>query len=174
VKLWPKVWCVVFLTHGVVPLQAAPNIGHSLRGIRSPPNTWFLGPTHVHIPIRTSIGLSVFVWPTVVSNRETHRRTHRPRCTCGNRPPASLHSVCAMRPKIVCGKTRLIILKQYYLAYTELYGDVKADKIQQSAFNILAPKLHRTEQCITQKKVARLLKRCHVTTVILSHDKVAR
>ena len=44
-------------------------------GILAPPNTRFLGPTRVHNPNGTSIGSTVFVGLTVVTNGHTDWRT---------------------------------------------------------------------------------------------------
>ena len=46
-----------------------------------PSNTWFLGPSRVHVPNGSSIGSSVFAGFTLVTNR----LADRPRYTCSNR-----------------------------------------------------------------------------------------
>ena len=53
--------------------------GHQLVGLRgSPPDTWFLGRTQVHVSNGTSIGSSVFVgFAVVTDNRLTDRPTRR-------------------------------------------------------------------------------------------------
>ena len=45
-------------------------------GIQAPLNTWFLGPTWVHNPNGISIGSADLAQLTVVTNRQTYRRTH--------------------------------------------------------------------------------------------------
>jgi len=42
----------------------------------NPPNSWFIGPIRVYSPNCTSIGSSVFVGLTVMTNRQTHTHTH--------------------------------------------------------------------------------------------------
>ena len=44
-------------------------------GISAPSNTWFLGPTRVHIPNGISIGSTVFAGLTIVTARLTDRQT---------------------------------------------------------------------------------------------------
>jgi len=39
-----------------------------------PPNTWFLGSTHVHTPNRVLIGLIIFAGFTLATKRQTHSR----------------------------------------------------------------------------------------------------
>jgi len=48
-----------------------------LGGSGPSPKTWILGPTQVRSPNGTSIGSSVFVRLTVVSDRQTDRQTDR-------------------------------------------------------------------------------------------------
>jgi len=50
-----------------------PKIAPSHRGIWTPSNTWFLGPTWVLDPNGVSIGSAVFAWLTSVTDRETDR-----------------------------------------------------------------------------------------------------
>jgi len=50
-------------------------------GSGPPSNTWFLGPSRVHVPNGSSIGSSVFAGFTLVTNR----LADRPRYTCSNR-----------------------------------------------------------------------------------------
>jgi len=67
-----------------VPQKTASSLGRS----EPPTNTWFLGPTEVHIPNGISIGSDVFAGLMAVSNRQTDR----PRYTCSNR--SHLCTVC--------------------------------------------------------------------------------
>jgi len=59
-----------------------------------PTNTWFLGPTQVHVANGISIGSSVFAGLKVATNRHTH--TDRPRYSRSNKPHLMLCT--AMRP----------------------------------------------------------------------------
>ena len=47
-------------------------------GIWAPPNTWFPGSTRVHNQNSMSIGLSIFVGLTIVTNRHTDGQTDHP------------------------------------------------------------------------------------------------
>ena len=70
-------------------------IAPSRVGIWTPSNTWFLGPTEVHIPNGNSVGSAVFAGLTVVTDRPTDRPRYS---VCSYR----LHlAIAAMRLKIV-------------------------------------------------------------------------
>ena len=53
-----------------------PNLPLPLGKSGTPPNTWFPGPTSVHIPNSMSIGSSVFVGLTVVNKQRLYNKQH--------------------------------------------------------------------------------------------------
>ena len=59
-----------------------------------PSNSWFSGPNRGHISNGILIGSAVLAQLTIVTNRQKHRLTHRPRNIGNNR----LHLMLAMRP----------------------------------------------------------------------------
>jgi len=71
-----------------------------------PCNTWFLGPTRIHIPNSISIGSAVFAGLTVVNVRPDWL-TDRPR-----------YSVCGNRPHLAGLRCGLIIAIQYIVRPT--------------------------------------------------------
>ena len=76
------------------PLKIAPSRG----GSELPSNTWFLGPTRVHILNDMSMASAVFAGLMIVTDRPTDRQRDRPRYSvCNSRP--HLRST-AVRPKI--------------------------------------------------------------------------
>ena len=80
---WHSSWNIVSLYFTIgrkIPLKLLLPLGT----FESPPNTWFVGLTQVHVPYSRSIGSTVLAEFMFVANRHSHR--HVPWNTSDNRP----------------------------------------------------------------------------------------
>jgi len=93
--------CTQFTAEGTYTLQWLAPLLSKLSiptGNWTPSNTWLLGPTRVHIPYTNSIGSATFARLTIVTDRQTHRLTDKPRYSvCDNTP----HLQCKLRSTAV-------------------------------------------------------------------------
>jgi len=80
------------------PLKIALHMGRS----GPPSNTWFLGPTRVHIPNDISIGSAIIAWLTIVTDRQTDHAT--PSVTIG-----CIYIRTAMQPNNNDNKPQIVV-----------------------------------------------------------------
>ena len=80
----PNIPCTLLYSLYSTMGQEMPTKLPFLRGSKPSPNTWFLGPTGVHIPNNISVGSCVSARLMVATNGQTDRQ-HRPRYICSKR-----------------------------------------------------------------------------------------